>query len=118
MAEPPQASRHRLQLKYWGGAIGALETLLLRAGSLESVLTSAEPVLDGARLYEILGETSHALQYIFIASFASPSVEEHIYSESRESVLTSAEPVLDGARLCEILGEPCPRMFSFNIALT
>lgn len=56
MAEPPQASRHRLQLKYWGGAMGALETLLLRAGSLESVLTSAEPVLDGARLYEILGE--------------------------------------------------------------
>lgn len=35
MAEPPFLSRHRMQLKYWGGAIGALETLILRAGSLE-----------------------------------------------------------------------------------
>lgn len=35
MAEPPFLSRHRVQLKYWGGAIGALETLILRAGSLE-----------------------------------------------------------------------------------
>lgn len=54
-AEPPQLGRHRVQLQYWGGAIGALETLILRTGSLEAVLTSLEPLLDGARLQELLG---------------------------------------------------------------
>lgn len=55
-AEPPQLGRHRMQLQYWGGAIGALETLILHAGSLEAVLAAPEPLLDGGRLQGLLGE--------------------------------------------------------------
>ena len=56
MAEPPQLTRHRLQLQYWGAVISALETLILRVGSLEAVLSDAQPALNGPRLQAILGE--------------------------------------------------------------
>jgi hypothetical protein len=55
-AEPPFLGRHRIQIQYWGGAIAALETLILRVGSLEAVLTSPEPLLNELRLQELLGE--------------------------------------------------------------
>lgn len=54
-AEPPFLGRHRIQIQYWGGAIAALETLILRVGSLEAVLTSPEPLLNELRLHELLG---------------------------------------------------------------
>ena len=54
-AEPPFLGRHRIQIQYWGGAIAALETLILRVGSLEAVLTSPEPLLNELRLQELLG---------------------------------------------------------------
>lgn len=53
-AEPPLLSRHRIQLKYWGGAISATETLILRVASLESVLTSQHPLLQSSLLKDVL----------------------------------------------------------------
>ena len=60
-AEPPFLGRHRIQIQYWGGAIAALETLILRVGSLEAVLTSPEPLLNELRLQELLGEPGNCM---------------------------------------------------------
>lgn len=91
MAEPPFLTRHRMQLKYWGGAIKALETFMLRVASLESVLASLMPVLQGDLLTEELGAGSvhSAIMYSRLASL--------------KSVLASLMPMLQGDLLTEEL---------------
>ncbi len=62
--EPPQLSRHRMQLHFWGPVIAAVETLVLRCGALECVLEGREPLLNAARLQHVLG--AHFLSQVHI----------------------------------------------------
>ncbi len=87
-AEPPLLSRHRIQLKYWGGAISATETLLLRVASLESVLTSQHPMLRSALLKDVLSASPrdnsqappsfNSYKLYFVPPPSCPLLAEHI----------------------------------------